>query len=294
VTAVALRPPMPYFGSKQTIAEQIVSLMPEHQHYVEPFAGSLSVLLAKPRTKMETVNDLDDRLMTFWRVLRDQGDELARVCELTPHSRGEYVACRDAAPVDDDVETARRVWVLLTQSRGGASRGKQSGWRYYLDPTSTSIGFPRYLDGYRDRMPPAAARLHGVSLESMPALDLIAKYGACPDVLLYVDPPYLGSLRAGNRYRHELRTDAEHRELGKALRSAAAAVVVSGYPSDLYDRELFADWSRVEIASATGNGGGQRERTEVVWSNRPIGRPDDLFDLFKTDTGSNPSGVDRG
>jgi hypothetical protein len=51
-------------------------LLPEHTHYVEPFAGSLAVLLAKPRSKMETVNDLDQDLMTFWRVLRDRPDEL--------------------------------------------------------------------------------------------------------------------------------------------------------------------------------------------------------------------------
>jgi DNA adenine methylase len=269
---------MPYFGGKQTIAEQVVSFFPPHGHYVEPFCGSLSILLAKPRSKMETVNDLHSGLMTFWRVLRDREAELIRACEMTPHSRAEYLHCRDADPVDDEIEIARRVWVVLTQGRGGADRAKQSNFRYYIDPNGSSIGFPVYLDGYRDRMPPAALRLRGVTLESMSALDIIAKYGKCPDVLLYVDPPYLGSLRAGNRYRHELKTDEQHRELAEALRSAAAAVVLSGYPSDLYDRELFPDWSRVEISSMTGNGV-EKARTEVLWSNRPIGEPT-LFDHF--------------
>lgn len=67
-----MKPPMPYFGGKTNIAERIAALLPAHQHYVEPYCGSLAVLLAKTPSKMETVNDLDAELMTFWRVLRDQ------------------------------------------------------------------------------------------------------------------------------------------------------------------------------------------------------------------------------
>ena len=57
----ALKPPFTYFGGKLTLAERIAALLPPHQHYVEPFAGSLAVLLAKPPSPMETVNDLDGR-----------------------------------------------------------------------------------------------------------------------------------------------------------------------------------------------------------------------------------------
>ena len=73
----------------------IVDLLPAHQHYVEPFAGSLAVLLAKPRSKMETVNDLDGDLMTFWRVLRDRPEDLIARCALTPHARAEHQAAYD-------------------------------------------------------------------------------------------------------------------------------------------------------------------------------------------------------
>jgi DNA adenine methylase len=114
----------------------------------------------------------------------------------------------------------------------------------------------------------------------MPALDLIARYGVEPDVLLYVDPPYLGSTRSNdNAYRCEMRTEAEHRDLADALHAARAAVVLSGYPSDLYDRELYAGWDRHTIAASTGQGGTWANRTEVLWSNRPIGPQPALFDL---------------
>lgn len=261
-------PPFAYFGGKTTAARRIVQHLPPHLHYVEPYAGSLAVLLAKPRSRMETVNDLDGALMTFWRVLRDRPLELARVCHLTPHSRAEWEACEDLE-VPDDLEVARRVWVRLTQGRTG--RLTRTGWRHYVSPGEVRTAFPGYLDGYVDRMATAAERLHHVTLECRPALELVAKFGADPDVLLYVDPPYLGSTRGSynKAYRHEMRDDDQHRELAAALRSCRAAVVLSGYASDLYDLELYPDWHRVEFASGTGQGGdGWSNRTEVLWSNR--------------------------
>lgn len=274
-----MRPPLPYFGGKQIIGPAIAALLPAHEHYVEPYAGSLAVLLAKRPSRMETVNDLDEDLVTFWRVLRERPLELRRVCALTPHSRAEFTACADLeAP--DELERARRVWVRLTQGRAG--RLKRTGWRHYVDPSGSSASMPRYLEGYVDRMAPVIERLHEVSLECRPALEIIAAYGRCPDVLLYVDPPYLGSARTrtDRQYQHEMTSNADHRELAEALHAAAAAVVVSGYPSDLYDKELYAGWDRHTIAASTGQGGTWANRTEVLWSNRPLRHKQaGLFDL---------------
>ena len=98
--------------------------------------------------------------------------------------------------------------------------------------------------------------------------------------LAYADPPYLGSTRndANSRYGVEMRTGAEHRALAAALADCCAAVVLSGYDSPLY-AELYAGWHRYEIATMTGNGRGEKARTEVLWSNRALGEPD----LFTTD-----------
>ena len=74
----ALVPPFSYAGGKTTLAGRIVDLFPQHQH-IEPFAGSLAVLLAKPPSRLETVNDLDGAIVALWKTLRDQPDELMRV-----------------------------------------------------------------------------------------------------------------------------------------------------------------------------------------------------------------------
>lgn len=269
---------MAYYGGKTRLAARIAALLPPHEHYVEPFAGSLAVLLAKEPSRMETVNDIDDLLMTFWQVLRDKPAELARACALTPHSRSEYLDSREASLDDlDDVERARLIWIQIAQGRGGTLR--KTGWRCYIDPAGCSSGMPQYLEGYVDRMAAGAERLHRVSLECRPALEIIKQYGRFADCCLYVDPPYLGEKRTsgGGTYRHEMRGHDEHLELIGSLRDCNASVVLSGYPSGLYDDAL-RGWDRVEIPTMTGQAKTNHVRTEVIWSNRTITAQRSLFD----------------
>jgi DNA adenine methylase len=268
-----VKPPFAYYGGKTTLAPQIAALLPKHEHYVEPFAGSLAVLLAKPRMEYETVNDLDGDLVTFWRVLRDQPDEFARVADLTPHARAEYEMSRDLdAP--DDLERARRVWVRLTQGR--AQSMKSSGWKYSQNPEGRSFSISSNVRAFADRVPNVARRLIGVQIECRDALEVIADYGRHAGVCLYVDPPYLGSTRATN-YRVEMLDDDAHRTFADALNGCKASVVLSGYDSPLY-AELFDGWHRMDIAAPTTLSG-DTDRTEVLWSNRPLGEPD-LFTDF--------------
>lgn len=277
-----MKPPITYLGGKMMLADQIAALLPPHGHYVEPFAGSLSVLLAKRPADHETVNDLDGDLVTFWRVLRDQPEELERVCALTPHARAEHAASYELGEVTD-LERARRVWVQLTQGRAGVR--SKTGWRHYVNPAGSSASMPTYLKGYVARIGPAAARLAGVSLECRPALDVIASYGRDPRVLLYVDPPYLGETRNSGGYAHDMPSEAEHRALAEALYACAAAVVLSGYPSALYDRELYAGWDRHSFATSTGQGGSWESRTEVLWANRPLATQLSLIDGLENNEG---------
>lgn len=262
----AIKSPIQYFGAKQQIADKIVELMPAHEGYIEPYAGSLSVLLAKPQAKIEVVNDLDHRLMTFWRVLRDRPEELLHVAELTPHSRAELDGAAALDETLDDLEMARQVWVLLTQGRSRTM--KRTGWRFYADPTGTSASFGQtYMNAYRSRIGPAFERLRAVSLECRPALDVIEKYGAFPENLLYVDPPYVHASRRGARYSHEM-TDVDHRDLAAALHASQAHVLLSGYSSTLYD-ELYEGWHQVHLSARSDNAL-KRDVTEVIWSNRQL------------------------
>ncbi len=259
--------PIQYFGGKMAIADELVALMPQHEGYIEPYGGSLAVLLAKAPSKIEVVNDLDQTLMTFWRVLRDRPEDLQRVCELTPHAKAELDTAL-ALDADDELELARQVWVVLTQGRSRTLR--RTGWRVDMNPavvTSRRSGFAKYLAPSLERLAPVAERLRDVSLECRPALELIAKYGAHASNLLYVDPPYEHTTRASARYVHEMHTP-DHEALAAALRACKATVMLSGYHSALYE-ELYADWFVAEIPAHTANGT-DPDRLEVVWSNRDL------------------------
>ncbi len=261
------RSPVPYFGGKAWLAPRLASVLPPHKHYIEVCGGSLAVLLAKKRSRQETVNDLDGHLMTFWRVLRDRPDELERMCSLTPHSRGERALAQDISSGLDELEVARRVFVALTQGRSGSLT--RTGWRHDLRPVSTPM--PVTLQRYAGRIAQAAKRIRGVSLECRPAVELVEAYGGARDTLLYVDPPYVvdRGIRRGGEYRVEMRSDRAHRELLEACLSCDASVVVSGYSSALYDG-ILGGWYRYEIPMLTSQGSGDGRRVEVLWSNRPL------------------------
>ena len=256
-----LKPPFAYYGGKTALASDIAALLPKHEHYVEPFAGSLAVLLAKEPSKAETVNDLDGDLVAFWRVLRDQPEELQRVAALTPHSREELEVSRDLDGCDD-LERARRVWVRLTQSRSNSM--KPTGWRYGKTISKVMAAHVANLAGH---MAPVALRLKAVSIENRDAMEMIEDYGSEPSVCIYADPPYLGSTRAAN-YGVEMLEDELHVRFGEACNNAKAAVVVSGYASSLYE-DIFAGWHRMELKAPTRLSGTAAEN-EVLWSNRPF------------------------
>lgn len=255
---MTVRPPYPYRGAKTRLAARIADLLPPHSHYVEACGGSLAVLLAKPRSDMETVNDLDGDLVHFWRVLREHPDELARVCMLTPHARAEYYAAQDGRQADD-VERARRTFVRLTQ--GTTQTMQHAGmWARYVTPSGQPLA--AQARRYVERFAAVAARLADVSLDEKPALRMVERYGRSPQVCLYVDPPYPGTAAP---YRH----DIDHEALLSALTGCRAAVVVSGYPGTVYDDAL-AGWERHEWpARAGGRSGHSVPRTEVVWVRPP-------------------------
>jgi DNA adenine methylase len=269
-----VKPPFTYFGGKTSIADQIAALLPPHEHYVEAFAGSLAVLLAKGLSPKETANDIDGDIVNFWRMLRDRPDELIRACSLTPHSRAEYAAAYE--PAADDLERARRTWVAISQGRAGTLQ--QTGWRNLITGNGRSGSVPGDLAGYVGRMASITQRLARVTLECRPAIDVIKDCGASPDVLIYADPPYLGAVRSGGAtYRRELRAPRDHEQLAAALRACRATVVLSGYHSPLYE-DLYAGWHVTMITSGSGQGSVWKDRTEVLWSNRPF--PVAQLDLF--------------
>lgn len=264
-----MKPPFAYYGGKAGMAQTIAALLPPHKTYIEPFFGSGAVLFAKEPAPIEIVNDLDDRVVAFFRCLRERPDELERVCRLTPHARTEYLDARDQlADETGELERARLFWVVVNQSFTAST---STGWSI---TTGRNQSVPGTILSRISRFHECAGRLASVSIENVDAVDLIRRL-ARSDAVVYIDPPYLASARqtSGDDYRIEMGSEDRHRDLADALRSTEAAVVLSGYPSDLYD-ELYPGWPYLDFEVGPHSSKARKSTTtgriERLWSNRPL------------------------
>lgn len=263
----AARPLLRYHGGKWMLAPWILGFFPPHSTYVEPYAGGASVLLLKQRSKAEIYNDLAGDVVDVFRVLQnpEQAAELRRRAHLTPFAREEFDIAYQRS--DDPIERARRCIARSFMGFGSASvhRKHQTGFRAGARRSNTAPAMD--WTNWPDQVPAYVERLRGVTIECRDAFACIAQHNY-PDTLFYVDPPYVHSTRtsaSGVRQKYEVElTDADHADLAEVLHGLQGMVVLSGYPSELYDRELYPAWERHErIALADG----ARRRTEVVWLN---------------------------
>lgn len=257
------QPVLRYAGAKWTIAPWIIQQMPHHQAYVEPFCGSCAVLLAKAPVAHELVCDRADEIVTLFRVIREQPEELAMALAMTPYSRAEHEASYVVADDMDDVERARRFLVRVWMSHGG-KLGRVAGWRLWRDPgTRLSNSMPKLWRALPDRIWSIVDRLRDVHIECRDYREVIPLYSGQAEALIYCDPPYVQStLGTDKLYLHDM-TDEDHLELLDLLDRHAGPVLLSGYPSALYDERL-VDWRRLET---TANASGGAERTECLWLN---------------------------
>lgn len=265
------RPALRYHGGKWKLAPWIIEHFPPHRVYVEPFGGAASVLLRKPRANGEVYNDLDGDVVTLFRILRDPAlaGELCRRVTLTPFSRQDFKSAYETAV--DDVDVAVKMLIRAFMGFGSASmtRTHMTGFRSNSSrdgtiPATDWSNWPSQIRCFTER-------LRGVVIEQRDAGQVILTHDAI-DTLHYCDPPYSWSTRSsltnrngniGHYYRHDM-SDEQHRELAQVLHEVAGMVVLSGYPSELYDKELYPNWHRVERGHMAD---GARPRVEVVWMN---------------------------
>lgn len=268
-----------YPGSKWSIADWIIGHFPEGYErmvYLEPFVGSGALFFNKAPGAVETINDIDSSIVNLFRVLRERPEDLKRVLDLTPYSREEYD--RAFEPTDDPLEAARRYIVKTTQAIGAKMNGtSKCGWRNHKQMKIG--GTVCKWAGITDTIDVAAARLRGdtthlVQIEHMDALRMIERYDY-PDVLMYLDPPYVRSSRkSGALYAHEMDL-AGQQQLLSLITQSRAKIIISGYESELYDTAL-ADWHKDSTMSQTTS---TEMATETIWMNyEPPMRQMNLFE----------------
>lgn len=268
-----MKPPFTYYGGKVGLASRILELIPPHRIYLEPFFGSGAVLFAKEPSTHEIINDLDGDVINFFRILRDRPDDLEMAVRLTPYARDEWLDADLGAEGLDDLERARRFWVRVNQSFA-KTHNTHTGWSI---TTARTQAPPRSVLGRIGRFAAVAERLMEVTIENTDGIALVERFGDDPDAVIYADPPYVGSSRRGGRDRGEVNDytiempDDEHRRLAKTLASVDATVILSGYPTPLYE-EIYEGWWTVDYTTnvhASNSVTSSRDaRVERLWMNR--------------------------
>ena len=255
-----------WYGGKFSHLAWLLPLLPEAQHYCEPFGGSAAVLLNREPARVETYNDIDGEVTTFFRVLREEADELIRQIALTPFSREEFfIACQYEADLSD-LERARRFFVRARQVRTGLAQTASLGrWANCKQTSRAGMSgvVSRWL-GSVDSLPEIAERLIRVQIENRPAIDVIRLYDH-PDTLFYCDPPYPHEARGDTRSYGDEMSDAEHAELAAVLSQTEAKVAVSGYRCDLMDR-LYREFRRIDAPEKLCHSV-KSARFESLWVN---------------------------
>lgn len=257
-------PPFGYYGGKSKWIEFIHEHLPPAHNFLDLFGGSGAVSLSVVDRYTQVVyNDINGRLVGFFRTLRDHPREVERIIGLTPSSRAEFDACFEVSP--DPIEDTRRVFTLINQSFMKKGLWSAGGWQFHgLQKNRSSAAF---FEARKERLPQIAQVLRKVDIECRDWRSLLPHAKA--HTLIFADPPYDLDARSGGQGYHDEFTEADHIELANALEASPAKAVICGYRSPLYDR-LYARWVRhskvvscnfANIAGAKGS-----ERQECIWA----------------------------
>jgi DNA adenine methylase len=263
--------PIKWHGGKHYLASKIVELIPQHIHYVEPYAGGLSVLLAKdPEGVSEAVNDINKDLSLFWRVLQIETlfAEFKRRVEATAFSEVEYELA--VAELASETTTVSRAWAFFVCCRQSLA-GRMKDFAT-LSRTRVRRGMNEQASAWLtavEGLPAVHARLKRVVILDRDALDVIRQQDG-PDTCFYCDPPYLPETRATTgEYAHEM-TIGEHLALLGVLSTIEGKFLLSGYRSEMYDDQAKkCGWRRKDFSLPNNAAGGASKRTmtECVWVN---------------------------
>ena len=257
-----IRPPFKYHGGKFFLCDWIVSNIPSHETYVEPFGGAASVLLNKPRCNREIYNDLNSDLANLMRFIRDDFDRLKLRLQEISCEESVYYTWKSLI-TNDVFDSAVRAYVLYRMSRGGNAGSFSKSKRTYG-------GIPENISSWKssiENLKRVSERLQGVEIRCECAFKLIEEFSS-PDVIFYLDPPYVKSSRVSPKiYKLEM-MDADHTKLAEICKKSNSKILLSGYNSDLY-LSLFKDWSyENKIGCLHASHGKKKQlREEILWKN---------------------------
>lgn len=256
-----------WVGGKGTQLHELLGLIPYTERYVEPYGGGASVLFNRRPSPVEVYNDLNENVVTLFRVVRDEEmfRRFERLVEATLFSKAEFA--RALSVLTEDEDPVHRAWALYTIQNQGIS-GKHhktvGNWsRSLQDSKNTDRWWGRF-----EKLVALHTRLRNVQIDCQDAFDCMT-YWDSSGTTFYIDPPYVLSTRDQEYYEFET-DDDHHAKLVDVLLGLEGAVVLSGYSHPLYEPLVDAGWAvdcYSTVAHARITSGAKPSRVEMVWRN---------------------------
>jgi DNA adenine methylase len=268
----------PWYGSKRTLGPRIVDELGKHRAYWEVFCGSMAVLLNKPQSSMETVNDLHGDLTNLARVIQRRStaellyDTLSRtwMCESIFREYADQVNAAASQPCGDepDIERAVRFFVCAWMGRNGVAGTASYKNGFCVRYTKNGGHAGKRWRSAVDSIPEWQERLNNVVILNRNGFDLLDRIEDAEAVAIYCDPPYL--VKAA-KYQHDFNPD-EHKQLADKLRRFTKTRVVVSYYDHPMLSELYPGWTVVDCTmnKAMSSQNGKAEKApEVLLINGP-------------------------
>ncbi len=260
--ATMINSPIKWVGGKSRLRKQIIELLPQHTCYLELFSGAAWVLFGKPPSSVEVLNDVDEDLINFFRVVRHRPEEFIQSFDLELVARAEFERLAALDPTTlDEIERAHRFYYLIMAGWGGELHYP----RFQTSITDGGGGnrLIGALNTLRQRIQPVHERLRNVIVERLDWRACINRYDR-DGTVMYVDPPYPNN---GCNYAHNMRSWEEHYELAARLNEARCRWIYSSYDSPEI-RDLFGMHYIKSVQSASGmadkKGGATRVTNQEV------------------------------
>lgn len=249
-----------YPGSKWSIADWIISFFPEHHSYLEPFFGSGAVFFNKPRSNIETINDLDGNVVNLFNWIKKDPERLAHEIYYTPYARQVYEEAF-AMVAEDSFGKAVNFYIRLNMGHGFRTTGEKVGWKNDVQGREKAYATQDWCN-LPEKILEEAERLRGVQIENRLAVEVMERFNN-KKVLVYLDPPYMPETRHGKQYRHEMFDKESHGQLLETAKAHKGPVLISGYPSKLYD-DMLQGWYREETTCYSQT---CSKKQEIIWMN---------------------------
>lgn len=266
MSKIHMKTPISYYGGKQKLAKKILSVIPEHTLYGEPFVGGAAVFFAKDQSEIEVLNDTNKELINFYKVIQNDFVSLEKEIRITLHSRDLH---RKASVIYNhpdmfnEIKRAWAVWVLSSQSFS-AQLGGTFGYDKSKNTTTKKIINNR--DRFTEDM---AIRLQNVQIECADALYVI-KSRDSKDSFFYCDPPYFNS----DCGHYDGYSEQDFENLLKQLAAIEGKFLLSSYPSKILQQYAkqndWVMWSVEQNVTINNKSGYLKRKVEVLTANYPI------------------------